>query len=44
MDLTYFKKNSKNKRKENNLFFKLLKKTSPKVLDKMIHPIHDNVF
>ena len=44
MDLTYFKKNSKNKRKENNLFFKLLKKIPPKVLDKIIHPIHDYVF
>ena len=44
MDLNYFKKNSKNKLKDNNLFFKLLKKIPPKVLDKKIHPIHDNVF
>ena len=26
------------------MFFKRLKKEKPKVLDKLIHPIHDDVF
>ena len=32
------------KRKENIAFFKRLKKVKPKVLDKLIHPLHDEVF
>jgi len=32
------------KRKENIKFFKRLKKTNPKKLDSIIHPIHDEVF
>jgi Fe-S-cluster containining protein len=32
------------KRKENQQFFKRLKKVKPKVLDKLIHPLHEDVF
>ena len=32
------------KHKENQQFFKRLKKVKPKVLDKLIHPIHEEVF
>jgi|TARA_B100000959_G_scaffold196786_1_gene205797 Fe-S-cluster containining protein len=32
------------KRKENNRFFKNLKNLKPKILDKTIHPLHDEVF
>ena len=32
------------KRKENSIFFKRLKKKKSKVLDKLIHPIHEDVF
>jgi len=44
MDLAQHKEQSKLKRKENNKFFKSLKKIKPKVLDKLIHPLHDEVF
>ncbi len=44
MDLAHYKEQSKFKRKENNQFFKRLKRVSPKVLDKLIHPLHDSVF
>ena len=35
---------SKLKSKENQQFFKRLKKIKPKVLDKLIHPLHEEVF
>ena len=44
MDLAQHKEQSKLKRKENKRFFKRLKKINPKVLDKLIHPLHDKVF
>ena len=44
MDLAQHKEQSKLKRKENKRFFKRLKKIKPKVLDKLIHPLHDKVF
>ena len=44
MDLAQHKELSQLKRKENKQFFKRLKKVKPKVLDKFIHPIHDDVF
>lgn len=44
MDLAHHKEQVKIKRKENNKFFKRLKKVKPKLLDKIIHPIHQEVF
>ena len=44
MDLAHHKEQSKLKSKENQQFFKSLKKIKPKVLDKIIHPLHDEVF
>ena len=44
MDLVHHKDRVKIKRKENNKFFKRLKKVKPKLLDKIIHPIHQEVF
>lgn len=44
MDLARHKEQVKIKRKENNKFFKRLKKVKPKLLDKIIHPIHQEVF
>ena len=44
MDLAQHKEQSKLKRKENRRFFKGLKKIKPKVLDKTILPLHDEVF
>lgn len=35
---------AKLKRKENVKFFKKLKKIKPKFLDRLIHPLHDEVF
>jgi hypothetical protein len=42
--LAQYKEESKLKRKENQVFFKLLKKKKSKVLDKLIHPLHEEVF
>ena len=44
MDLAQHKEQVKFKRKENKQFFKRLKKVKPKVLDKLIHPLHEEVF
>ena len=44
MDLAQHKELSQLKRKENKQFFKSLKKLKPKFLDKLIHPLHDEVF
>ena len=44
MDLAQHKEQSKLKRKENTQFFKRLKNVKPKDLDKLIHPIHEEVF
>jgi len=44
MDLSHHKEQSKLKSKENQQFFKSLKKIKPKVLDKIIHPLHEEVF
>ena len=44
MDLAQHKEQVKFKRKENEHFFKRLKKMKPKVLDKLVHPLHDEVF
>jgi len=44
MDLAHHKEQSKIKSKENKRFFNSLKKIKPKVLDKIIHPLHDEVF
>ena len=44
MDLVQHKELVLKKRKENSVFFKRLKKEKPKVLDKLMHPIHDDVF
>ena len=44
MDLAQHKEQSTLKRKENQQFFKSLKKIKPKVLDKIIHPLHEEVF
>ena len=44
MDLTHHQEQVKIKQKENNKFFKRLKKVKPKLLDKIIHPIHQEVF
>ena len=42
--LAQHKEQSKLKSKENQGFFKLLKKKNSKVLDKLIHPLHEEVF
>ena len=44
MNLDRHKEQFRLKRKENIKFFKRLKKTNPKKLDSIIHPIHDEVF
>ena len=44
MDLAQHKEQVKFKRKENEHLFKRLKKMKPKVLDKLVHPLHDEVF
>ena len=44
MNITHHREQSKLKRKENNKFFKNLKKIKPKILDKTIHHLHDEVF
>ena len=44
MDLAQHKEQVILKRKENQQFVKRLKKVKPKVLDKLIHPLHDEVF
>ena len=44
MDLTQHKIQVKFKSKENEQFFKSLKKVKPKDLDKLVHPLHDEVF
>jgi len=44
MNLAQHKEQVKFKRKENEQFFKRLKKVNPKVLDKLVHPLHDEVF
>ena len=44
MDLAQHKDQVKFKRKENEQFFKSLKKVKPKVLDKLVHHLHDEVF
>ena len=42
--LVQHKEQTKLKSKENQQFFKHLKKIKPKVLDKLIHPLHEEVF
>ena len=42
--LVQHKEQTKLKSKENHQFFKHLKKIKPKVLDKLIHPLHEEVF
>ena len=44
MDLEGHKEQLKLKLRENIKFFKRLKRMRPKVLDQMIHPIHEEVF
>jgi len=44
MNLAQHNEQVRLKRKENTQFFKRLKKKKPKVLDKTIHPLHDEVF
>jgi len=44
MNLAQYKEQVKLMRKENTQFFKRLKKKNPKVLDKLIHPLHEEVF
>ena len=44
MDLVKYQEKSKLNSKENAQFFKRLKKIKPKVLDKLIHPLHAKVF
>ena len=44
MDLAQYTEQVKLKRKENTQFFKRLKKVKPKVLDQLIHPLHEKVF
>ena len=44
MDLVKHQEESQLKRKENKQFFKRLKKVKPKVLDHLIHPLHEKVF
>jgi hypothetical protein len=44
MDLAQYNEQVRLKRKENTQFFKRLKNVKPKDLDKLIHPIHEEVF
>ena len=44
MDLVQHKERVLKRRKENTVFFKRLTREKAKVLDKLIHPIHDDVF
>ena len=44
MNLAQHQEQSKLKRKENKKFFKRLTKVKPKVLDQLIHPLHEKVF
>ena len=44
MDLADHQEQSIIKRKENKQLFKRLKKIPPKVLDKLIHHLHNTVF
>ena len=44
MDLAQHNEQVRLKCKENTQFFKGLKKIKPKVLDKIIHPLHEEVF
>ena len=44
MDLTNHLEQVKIKQKENNKFFKRLKRLKPKVLDNLIHPLHEEIF
>jgi len=44
MDLAHYKEQATLKRKENQQFFKRLKKVKLKALDKLIHPLHEEVF
>ena len=44
MNLAQHKEQVILKRKENTKFFNRLKKVKSKVLDKLIHPLHDEVF
>lgn len=44
MDLRRHQERSRLKYKENKQFFSSLKKIKPKSLDKLIHPLHDEVF
>lgn len=44
MDLAHHKELVNMKRKENKKFFKRLKKVKPKLLDKIIHRVHHQVF
>ena len=42
--LVQHQEQSKLKSEENQQFFKRLKKIKPKILDKLIHPLHEEVF
>jgi len=44
IDLKKHAQKAKEKRKENQLFFKKLKKVKPKILDNQMHNLHDEVF
>ena len=44
MNLTHHQEEVKIKQKENTQFFKRLKKLKSKVLDNIIHPLHEEVF
>ena len=44
MNLAQHNEQVRLKRKENTQFFKRLKKAKPKDLDKLIHPIHEEIF
>ena len=44
MDLAQYKEQVKLRRKDNTQFFKRLMALKPKVLDRLIHPIHAEVF
>ena len=44
MDFAHHKQKVILKRKENKQFFKRLKKVKSKLLDKLIYPLHDEVF
>ena len=44
IDLKKHAQKAKEKRKENKVFFKKLKKVKPKILDAQIHTLHNEVF